>query len=478
MMEKKPIKPIAATHELKTPRIREQEVKVFNPYLNIDLLLDKLERDVGITGNSFIPNEKRQTSGLLCIDLLMGGGILPGWYTVYGKEQSCKSTLAMTALIASLHSGIPIISYFDYEGSNQTDYLENMMEAMGMRYQARDVFGIRNPKTNKWEIPPMVRINSSDIGEQFFDFLSRLCHSLPHKLYIGESWYYVYKDTKENRAIVGDNFDKAYYTSTKRLRVPAEDGSLQALLILDSYPAMLPESQDDDPSKAIAVQARFFSDNIKRVKGKLKGKRIAIVGVNQLRDIPMAMFGPTEQEPCGNALKFFSDVRIKATARVLSGVPVSGFNTTGTILKEQSLDGGIETYRFINLKATKNKLSVPYLETWARLCITDSTGKARGFDIVWDTFYYLHQTGQIEGNVKKIKIRLENGTIFSKTLTWIDFKKLILGSKADIMAICTDNGVKSFRLRDYCKKQLHSGNGVQLHLSKLASKEKADPDAE
>src|SRR5690606_20896194 len=88
---------------------------------------------------------------------------------------------------------------------------------------------------------------------------------------------------------------------------PEDDrGGLQALLSLDSYPAMLTEKQDtDDPSAAMAIQARMFSEQLRRVKGRMRSKRIAVLGVNQLRQKPAVMFGSPDYEPGGEALKFF-----------------------------------------------------------------------------------------------------------------------------------------------------------------------------
>ena len=99
------------------PRVVEEPVKpIFNPLANLDDTLDSIEKAYALTGSSMLPGEKRQTTGLLGLNLVLSGGIVPGWYTTFGPEQSCKSTLTMWFMIACLDSGIPVKAIFDYEG--------------------------------------------------------------------------------------------------------------------------------------------------------------------------------------------------------------------------------------------------------------------------------------------------------------------------------------------------------------------------
>ena len=69
---------------------------------------------------------------------------------------------------------------------------------------------------------------------------------------------------------------------------------------------MLPRSMDITGKEAgLAAQARMFSEQIKKVKGRMSPKRVTLMGVNQLRKNPGVMYGPTETEPGGEALKFY-----------------------------------------------------------------------------------------------------------------------------------------------------------------------------
>jgi hypothetical protein len=334
---------------------------------------------------------------------------------------------------------------------------------MGIPGNIKEIFGEKDNKNN-WIHKPKIRYRDEAIAEKFFDFLSQLERKLPDKRYIGDSWYYIYENTKLNKSIVGDRFDKKYLQKHGKLRVPAENGSLQAIVVLDSYPAMLPERMDvDDPSNAMAVQARMFSEQLKRVKGRMKGKRIAVLGVNQLRLNPGARFGNPEYEPGGEALKLFSDVRMRLASRAISAV--QGAVGKG-VEKEPSVNmEGEDTYRYIHGRAIKNKLSVPDLESFFRLWITDANGEAQGFDPVFDTWNYLKATGQLIGKRSAMKIALQNGNKSRKSLNWLEFKTLILGDKKQMMAVFKSCKMeKPVLLRRFCEKQMASGKGLDLYF--------------
>ena len=442
----------------------------------IDNMLDGIEKDYSLSNTSMDTSEHRLSTGSLELDIILGRGIVPGWYTVFGPEQSCKSTEATTIMGAALTTNVPIISYWDYEGSSSTDYITNILRIAGINMSIEDIFGVRDPKTSHWTIKPRVRFYAEGVAEKFFDYLAKLERALPDKICVKDKWYLVYPGKVLNSqgkpvmnkaaiAIVKDDYDKNYFRKTGKYRIAAEDDSLQALVIVDSYPAMLPEKQDvDDPNNSIAMQARMFSDQIKRVKGKLKAKRIAVIGVNQLRKVPMAMYGPSESEPCGEALKFFSDCRLKFTPRALSGVPeVKG---KGMLEEEDSVTGeGVDTYRYIHVRAQKNKLSTPNLEGWMRLWITDCNGEGMGFDPVWDTFRYLRQTGQIVGKRNGFKFNIK-GKETKTLISWMEFKTMVLGTSKQIKEVCADlKFTKPFRVREFCRKQLASGVGIDLYFA-------------
>lgn len=446
-------------------KVREEssskKIKVFQPYGDIDKFLDSIELRVDLSDTTLNKNEGRMSTGLLMIDLILGGGLTAGWYTNFGMEQSCKSTAAMTILTASLKQNVPIIYYCDYEGSSDPVYIENMMRMLGVSGDITSIFGIKD-KDGNYIQRPRVRYRDPAVAEQFFNLVAALERKLPDKRYINGEWFYIYEDSKDNRKLVGDKYSEKYFKVHGRLKVPAPDGGLQALIVVDSYPAMLPESMDvDDPSGAMAVQARMFSKELQRVKGKMKSKRLAILGVNQLRTNPGARFGNPEYEPGGNALKTFSDVRLRFSSRAISGVPEA--TGKGAVETEDSvLMDGEDVYRYTNVRAHKNKLGgIQAGECFLRLWTSDPEGKAWGFDPVYDTYEYLKITGQVEGRRKKMKLKLK-GNEANRPIGWLTFKSLILGRKKRIKKICKKIGMKPVMIRTVCFKQIRLGKGAEM----------------
>lgn len=450
------------------------------PGFDVQGELDTIEKKIGIGSTGLGgKTDTRLSTGMLILDLIYGGGYSAGWNTNFGQEQSCKSTGAMTVATAAVAAGIPIITYSDYEGSTEPNYLQNMMSTQGLKADVTDVFGIRD-RDGKYVKAPRIRYLPCDTAEQFFDYLAMLERALPDKVYQAGQWWFVYENTNDNRKKLsnsGQEYDKRMFSKHNKFYVPAQDGKLQALMITDSYPAMLPERLDvDEPGAGLAAVARMFAEQLPRVKAKMRRKRIAVLGINQLRDVPMARYGPPEKEAAGNAIKFFSDVRTRFTARSLSAIPDAFPAEKGTPFEcEPSVEyeGGKDRYRYVKVKAEKNKFSTPYLEGFLRLWITDGASLARGFDPVFDTVSYLRETGQIKEKKKRKDMLLQlKGNEAKKSMDWATFKKLILSqSKDEIKAICTKHGMKPCYLRKLCFKQIKSGEGLDMFFDVKRNKD-------
>ncbi len=97
----------------------EKEPKAFDPYAHLDAEIDSMEKKFGLTSMAVSESEDRLSTGLLTVDTILAGGLLPGgWYTFFGGEQSCKSTLATTCMgaIATDVSFNGRASLHDFEG--------------------------------------------------------------------------------------------------------------------------------------------------------------------------------------------------------------------------------------------------------------------------------------------------------------------------------------------------------------------------
>lgn len=433
----------------------------FNPVAMARERLNKIERKFDLVSGVLSRDEPRFSTGLISLDLIINGGLVAGgWYTVFGGEQSCKSTLAMTLVASILRNNFQGYSaYFDYEGSVQFDYFEAILKNARVKVSAEDVFGEKDEDGN-YTNDPLVYYASPDTGEQFFSSVAELERILPDKLCMKGQWYYVYPNNKENQKMLKGQYDKKYFAKHNKFRVPAPDGSLQAIILTDSYPAMNPESMDEkeDGDNSLGLQARMFAKQIPRIKTKMKKKRIVIVGINQLRENIGVMYGPTEREPCGNALKFNSDCRMRSAKTVIP-------HGKGYIEEEQSIkdDGAVDYYAYVKIKTVKNKLGGrPLQEVILRTRIGDADGEPTGFCMTWDAWNYLKATGQISG--QRDKIKFGEGTPYAGTVfSWLEFKILIEGSKSQIKELCAAKGVKPKALRLWLEDQCNK-KGAELAL--------------
>lgn len=437
--------------------------------------LDQAARVSAITFGA----EQRMHTGLLCMDLMLGGGIAPNLYTWTGPEQSAKTTLAITMLAASVDQKVDLRVLWDAEGSSSssTDYIANIFETVGVKKAtAETVFGIRSD--TGWDVPPLVHIKDDYEGEKFFNWMHALQKRLPDKRYEGGKWWYVYDDSKDvmkvkaKLAKLGLNIHTKMTANNPGLWVEAEDGRLQAVILLDSWPALVPPSMDEEEGdNSIAVQARFFSKQLPRIKGALRAKRIGLLSVNQLRLNPMARFGNPETEPGGQALKFFSDCRLRLWPNALSTTPFSPKGDKNLEVEPSVTGDGEDTYRYISVKTIKNKLSIPNRTTWMRLWVSDANGEARGYDPVWDTFYYMIQTGQLEATKRSVmKLKLKGMEEAKKALNWMEFKTLVLGTKEQQAPIWSKLGLKPVNIRKGCINQCRKGAGEEMYIEEVKAR--------
>lgn len=456
-----------AVSDAKLEKLALQEAKnLLDAY--IDDSVSAIEKSMGLSATAFDPDEPRISTGLLSLDVTIGGGIVSGgWYTIFGGEQSCKSTLTMLILASIVKQGFDgKAAIWDYEGSTDPTYVENILKSAKVKESLSRIFGEQDPETGEYLKQPLVRYISHDSGEDFFDYYNRLKRALPDKVKIGKKYYYVFPHEKKFIKAFKGIYDAEYLKRKNKIRIPAEDGMMQALALVDSYPAMLPDLLDEDGgNKAIGTQARMFSDGIKRVKSGMKKKRITVFGVNQLRLKPMTMFGSPEYEPGGEALKFYSDVRLKSTSRA---VPPSWGK--GTYMEEKSVEGkGSDEYRFICIKITKNKLGgFQHQEAWARMWVRDSNGKARGLDPVFDTWNFLKMLDWVGGTKKNMKFHEDCPLHGAKKLGWQEFKMLVLGKKQDVIDTCKAVKVDPVDIRLWCKRQIANGVAVKRMAEVLA----------
>lgn len=411
------------------------------------------------------------STGMLMIDLLMGGGLRPGMVTAAAEEQCAKTTTALTALASGVKSEVPFLAMVDYEGSTKAAkrYVHEIFKGQGLKLKMHEIFG-KEGKEGGWEIQPKVQYINMAILEHFYEWLGAILRELPDKRFLLNKWWYVFEDNKKNKARVGDDVDpKMTKLYGNGLWVEAPDGNPQGIVVLDSYTAMNPAAKDEeDIGNQLSVKASAFSKQLERIKGRLLQKMVVIYGLNHLRDNPMAMFGPKVSEKGGKALQQFSDVRIRQTSRSLSAAPFKAQETDKKTFNEleRSVEyKGKDEYRYVHVKAIKNKHWTPNREGFIRIWVEDAAGVARGLDPVFDTIHYLKETGQLSGQRKAFKLDLDGLGKAKTSIDWQTLKLWVLGDKEQMTEISKKLGYKPMSIRKFCFTQMAKGRADELYVA-------------
>lgn len=111
------------------------------------------------------------------------------------------------------------------------------------------------------------------------------------------------------------------------------------LIIIDSVAALVPKAEIDGEmgDSHVGLQARLMSQALRKLTGNVKNANCLVVFVNQIRMKIGVMFGSPETTTGGNALKFYSSVRldIRRTGSVKSGDEVTGNETRVKVVKNK-----------------------------------------------------------------------------------------------------------------------------------------------
>lgn len=461
--------------------------RVDNVYAVMSLLdaahvIDESQKKFKLAGATIDSDARRSTvvsTGMLCSDLFLNGGIYPGgWYTFKGPEGSAKSTHAAGVFVSLFYSSVPIVVVYDAEGSMTPEYIEAIARTSNVKrdIDIKKAFGVRDPKDpNKWIVEPRIRYVPESSLERIWKSMAQILRNLPDKMFIDGEWWLLFDNTKENMARFKGQHNTKIGGQYGKIAMPSLDGGLpQAIFMIDSLASMISDADDDedgDGTNALGLEARGHSKHAKKVKGRLKRKHATIVCTNQIRDKPMAKaWEPPTYEPGGNALKFNSDCRVAQTPRA---VPHAG----GQLEEEDSVQfrKGSDKYRYICMRTDKNKFGPPFLEMWQRIWITDPKGQPHGLCPVYDTWTYLKLTGQATGAIggkKGITVTLPaepEGSINDieltlTKLTWLDFKALILLTGTELRDFCTELGLDfNPRIRERCFNQIRE-DGVDRYF--------------
>jgi recombination protein RecA len=131
-----------------------------------------------------------------------------------------------------------------------------------------------------------------------------------------------------------DNGEQALEIADNLIRSGAID-----IIIIDSVAALTPKSEIEGEmgDSKMGLQARLMSQALRKLTGTISKTHCVCVFINQLREKIGVMFGNPETTTGGNALKFYSSVRldIRRSSQIKNGDQVEGNRVRVKVVKNK-----------------------------------------------------------------------------------------------------------------------------------------------
>lgn len=194
------------------------------------------------------------------------------------------------------------------------------------------------------------------------------------------------------------------------------------VVVIDSVAALVPkgELEGEMGDSKMGLQARLMSQALRKLTATISKTNTICIFINQLREKIGVMFGNPETTTGGNALKFYSSVRLDI--RRMS----------------QIKDGDEAVGNRVKVKVVKNKVAPPF--------------RAAEFDIIFGQG--ISKTGEI------IDMGVELG-IVQKSGSWFSYNSDKLGQGRDaVKQLLTDNPELAKEIETKIREKIKEAQGV------------------
>lgn len=328
------------------------------------------------------------STGSLCVDKMMGGGI-PACRIVgiSGPERAGKTLFGTQIGYNQVKNRDGFFVLLDAEGSTDPIFLA----ARGIDYELYK--GRRNKSGDLLpEEVDYVYLYQPSTVEQIVNYIHTISASLP-------------ENRNPKRPVCIYSLDSVVALITNEI-----DGNLDA--------------------NKMTMHARSYATYLPVINSDLVKSGSSMIYMNQLRQRPGVAYGPSSYEPAGDALKFFSSIRLMLsttkpkegdkdhpflTKEMIPGVEVK----EGGVWEEPHLDSsgnviGMDRYIYTGVKTVKNKVFTPYQKCWVRIQFEENGATGHGLDPVFDVFNFLSDAGYIVPQVKEGKKRSLKGVYATK----------------------------------------------------------------
>ncbi len=191
------------------------------------------------------------------------------------------------------------------------------------------------------------------------------------------------------------------------------------IIVIDSVAALVPkaELEGDMGDSKMGLQARLMSQALRKLTGTINKTGCICIFINQLRDKIGVMFGSPETTTGGNALKFYSSVRldIRRIGQIKDGLEIIGNRT--------------------KVKVAKNKVAPPF--------------RTVEFDII-----YGEGISKL-GEIIDLGVDME---IIKKSGSWFSYNETKLGQGRDaVKQLLTDNPELSNEIEALIREKASGG---------------------